>query len=58
MFIFVSNKLHKYVFVLLKNVTEELPLLGLAALYFLPMASPVAVVGEGKFGPNMASKLI
>lgn len=41
-----------------KNVTEQLPLLGLAALYFLPVGSYVYKVREGKFGPHMASKLI
>lgn len=45
-------------FFLLKNVTEELPLLGLAGLYFLPVGSPVDEVGEGKFGPHVASELI
>lgn len=47
-----------YLFFLLKNVTEELPLLGLAGLYFLPVGSPVDEVGEGKFGPHVASELI
>lgn len=59
---FIANKTKTftdyYIFFLLKNVTEEFPLLGLAGLYFLPVGSPVDKVGEGKFGPHMASKPI
>lgn len=41
-----------------ENVAEQLPLLGLARLYFLPVCSSVYKVREGKFGPHVASKLI
>lgn len=41
-----------------KNVTEKLPLLGLARLNFLPVGSSVCKVGESKFGPHVTSKLI
>lgn len=41
-----------------KNITEHLPLLGLAGLYFLPVGSSLYEVGESKFGPDVASKLI
>lgn len=41
-----------------KNVTEQLALLGLASLYFLPVGSSVYEVREGTFGPDVSSKLI
>lgn len=53
-----KKKFTDYFSFLVQNVTEELPLLGLAGLYFLPVGSSVDEVREGKFGPHMASKLI
>lgn len=41
-----------------KNFTEEITLLGLPSLYFLPVGSPVGKVGESEFSPHMAGKLI
>lgn len=43
---------------LFKNVTEKLPLLGLARLNFLPMGFSVDKVGESELCPNMPSELI
>lgn len=53
-----TNKLFKYTFILIKNVTEEFTLLRLAGLDFLPVGSSVNEVGEGEFSPDMASELV
>ena len=53
-----TYELFKYIFILLKNVTEEFPLLRLAGLDFLPVGSSVHEVGEGEFGPDVASELV
>lgn len=53
-----TNKLFKYTFILIKNVTEEFPLLRLSGLDFLPVGSSVHEVGEGEFSPDMASELV
>lgn len=41
-----------------KNFTEELSLLGLPSLYFLPVGFPVGKVGQSEFSPHVASELI